>query len=188
MKVSLFSQSLFALSLEKAIEVTGELGFAAIELACCEPHLDLGMARRDAKSIAQRIERAGLAVSALSGFNSFTDPNTLTEQLEAAETFIRLTPVFKTKIVKLTPGPPSSAEATATHWRYLKDALARLVPLAKEVGVRLAFETHMRHLTDTLASSKRLLEMTPPSPGARQEERRLFGGSNRARLAAAQDF
>ena len=58
-----------------------------------------------------------------------------------------------TATVKLTPGPPGSAEATPAHWTCLERALTSLVPLAREIGVRLAFETHMRHLTDTLASS-----------------------------------
>jgi protein FrlC len=161
MKTSLFSQSLFALNLEKAIAGTAALGYDAIELACCRPHFDLETARRAPEAIARRIEEAGLAVSALSGFNTFSDPDTLGDELAAAETFIRLAPLFRTRTVKLTPGPPSAAEATSAHWRCLEEALETLVPLAREVGVRLAFETHMRQLTDTLASSKRLLELAP---------------------------
>ena len=159
--ISLFSQSLFALDLEEAIEGTAALGFDAIELACHSRHFDLKTASRDAGRVARRIERAGLAVSALSGFNTFTDPGTLDAELAAAEIFIRLAPSFGTEIVKLTPGPPGSARATSTHWQCFEQALAVLIPLAQEVGVRLAFETHMRQLTDTLASSRRLLEMTP---------------------------
>jgi sugar phosphate isomerase/epimerase len=157
----LFSQSLFALDLETAIDVTAASGYDAIELACCKPHFDLETARTRASSIARRIERTGLAVSALSGSNCFTDPQRLDQELAAVERFIRLAPLFRTSIVKLTPGPPGSATAMATHWRCLERALDVLVRLAKKVGVRLAFETHMRQLTDTLASSKRLLEMVP---------------------------
>lgn len=161
MHISLFSQSLFALDLERAIDATAAAGYDAIELACCKPHFDLERARRDPERVARRIEQAGLEVSALSAFNTLTEPDTLEEELEAAETFIRLAPLFKTQIVKLTPGPPGSTEATPAHWRCLKRALAAIVPLAREAGVRLAVETHMRQLTDTLASSRRLLERTP---------------------------
>jgi len=161
MKISLFSQSLFALDLDEAIAAAAELGFDAIELACCRPHFDLETARRRPEDIARRIKGAGLAVSALSGFNGFTDPESLSEELAAAETFIGLAPLFETKTVKLTPGPPSSADASAAHWRCLGKALEALIPPAEEVGVRLAFETHMRQLTDTLASSERLLELAP---------------------------
>ena len=161
MRISLFSQSLFALPLEEAIDATAQAGYDAIELACCAPHLTVERALREAERIARRIERVGLRVSALSGFNSFTDALTRREQISAAATFIRLAPAFDTHVVKLTPGPPGSAQAVAAHWRSLQDALVELVPLARQAGVRLAFETHMRQLTDTLASSKRLLDMAP---------------------------
>lgn len=61
----------------------------------------------------------------------------------------------------MTPGPPGSAEATEAQWRCLAAAMERLIPVASEAGVQLAFETHMRQLTDTLTGAKRLLEMTP---------------------------
>ena len=161
MRISLFSQSLFSLSLSEAISATSQIGFPAIELACTAPHFDLETARRKPERIADRIRGAGLAVSALSLFNCFTDPDRLDEQLEAVETCIRLAPLFGTDLLKLTPGPPASADATEQHWQCLDRALHRLVPLARHAGVRLAFETHMRQLADTLASSRRLLDMAP---------------------------
>ena len=159
MHVSLFSQSLFALPLMEAIETTARSGFSAIELACREPHFDLETAREDPKRVAERIHKTGLKVSALSLFNNFTDGARLKDQIEEGEIYIRLAPLFHTKVLKMTPGPPGSPEATEEHWDCLADALDRLVPVAEEIGVRLAFETHMRQLTDTLAGSKRLLEM-----------------------------
>ena len=161
MKVSLFSQSLFALGLTEAIDATADLGFPAIELACTQPHLDRDTARKNAEGIAGRIYNRGLCVSALSLFNTFTDPGRLDEELEWAEVFIRLAPSFETEIIKLTPGTPASVDASEEHWQALQRALDFLVPLAREMGVRLAVETHMRQLTDTLASSLRLLEMAP---------------------------
>jgi sugar phosphate isomerase/epimerase len=163
--VSLFSQSLFALDLERAIEVTATAGYAAIEIACCKPHLDLVLARDPATGLASRtatqIQSAGLLTSALSGFVTLTDPQILEHELEEVETLIRLAPGFGTDLVKLTPGPPASAEAASEHWRCLEEALASIVPLARQAGVRLAFETHMRQLSDTLASSARLLSLAP---------------------------
>ena len=79
--ISLFSQSLFALDLERAIEGTAALGFDAIELACHRSHFDLETARRDPERVARRVEQAGLAVSALSGFNTFTVPHRLTDEI-----------------------------------------------------------------------------------------------------------
>lgn len=159
MKISLFSQSLFALPLIEAIETTAQIGFPAIELACTAPHFDLQTAREDSQRIAEHIDRTGLKVSALSLFSHFTARARLKIELAAVETFIRLAPQLGTHILKLTPGPPGSANATAEHWHCLEMACARLTPLAEEIGVRLAFETHMRQLTDTLAGSKRLLDI-----------------------------
>jgi len=161
MKTSLFSQSLFALPLAQAIATTAETGFDAIELACTRPHFDEATTRRNPESAAEMIRRAGLEVAALSLSNNFTDQARLASELQSAETFIALAPLFGTRIVKMTPGPPASAKAAPEHWACLADAVAHLVPLATEAGVVLAFETHMRQLTDTLASSLRFLDSTP---------------------------
>jgi len=161
MKVSLFSQSLFALNLSEAIVRTADLGFPAMELACTTPHFDLKTACKEPQRIAEEVQKAGLTISALSLFNTFTDPRALEEEVDATKTYIRLAPLFKTKVLKLTPGPPGSAAASEKHWQCFADALNRLIPVAREVGVQLAFETHMRQLTDTLSSAQRVLEMTP---------------------------
>jgi len=159
---SLFSQSLFALPLDEAIDATADIGCPAIELACVAPHFSLDLARHDPERVAERIRRQRLDVSALSLFNQFSDPVRLDEAVDAAATFIGLAPLFGTRVVKLTPGAPASAEAEDLHWQCLGEAVKQLVPLARRLGVRLAFETHMRQLTDTLASAHRLLAMTPP--------------------------
>ena len=159
MKASLSSQSLSAFNLPEAIITTAKIGFPAIELECTSRHFDLKTARKGPKYIAGQIHQAELVTSVLSLFNVFTDSTLLDKEIEAAATYIRLAPLFKTKLVKITPGPPSSAEATEKHWQCLANALNRLIPIAKEAGVQLAVETHMRQLTDTLASSQRLTEM-----------------------------
>lgn len=159
MKISLFSQSLFALPLEEAIEAAGKAGYKSIELACTPPHFDLTTAHARSGEIARIIRDAGLDVSAFSLFSHFTDASTFDDQVESAETYIRLAPEFGASIVKCTPGSPASAECGEHHWNLLTRALDQLVPVAQTVGVRLAFETHMRQLTDTLASSLRFIEL-----------------------------
>jgi len=158
-KISLFTQSLFALPLDEVIPATVACGYPAMELACTGPHLDLDTARRRGSDLAAAARDAGLEVSALSLFNSLTEAGRLEAQLTEAEEFIALAPVFGAAVVKLTPGAPASAEATQAHWDCLARALPRLIAAAEGAGVRLAFETHMRQLTDTLAGSLRLLEL-----------------------------
>lgn len=159
MRPSLFSQSLFALPLEEAIGAAARLGFSTIEIACTPPHFDIDTAHNRGHEVAQHVRDAGLEVSALSLFSQLTDPAIFDEQVDASETFIRLAPVFGAKVVKCTPGKPGSAECEEEHWNLLSHALSRLVPVAQAVGVHLAFETHMRQLTDTLASSLRFIEL-----------------------------
>ena len=160
MKISLFSQSLFALDLDDAIAACAEAGYPAIELACRAPHLSPARAESSAEDVADRVRQAGLEVSALSLYNDFTTPGTLIPQIREAERFIRLAPTFQADVVKLTPGPPSSSQAHEREWDNLRSAIDLLAPAARNTGVRLAFETHMNQLADTLASSTRLLAMT----------------------------
>lgn len=165
MKISLFSQSLYALELFDAIDATAKIGIEAIEIACCRPHFDITMARGNPEAVAERVKKAGLKVSALSLSNNFTAPETLEQQIKDAEVFMRLAPLFDTKLLKLTPGPPGSSEATEQNWNFLSEAVKTLTPVAQTLGLKLAFETHMKQLTDTLASSKRLLEMADETVG-----------------------
>lgn len=156
---SIFSQSLSALSLPEAIVAASELGVPAIELMCWQPHFDLSTARARSREVADWISEAGLRVSALSLSNVFTDPAQRAEQLRAAELYMRLARSFGTNLLKLTPGPPASAAAQDARWDAFGAALRELIPMAKSHGLRLAFETHMRQLTDTLAGAQRLLEV-----------------------------
>ena len=181
MKTSLFSQSLFALGLSDAIRATAEIGFEAVELACAPPHLDPQTAAARAEGVAREIRDAGLAVSALSLFNpDLATPERMEADVAAASALIRLAPCFETRLVKLTPGRPGSAQATQTHWQCLGDALQRLIPVARENGVRLAVETHMRQLTDTLASSQHFLyRVADPAVGLTVDFLNLaFAGEN----------
>ncbi len=161
MRISLFSQSLFALSLAEAVRATADIGFHAIELACIKPHLDHATALENPEGVAEQIRNAGLVVSALSLFNNFTALADVRDQIRMAETFIALAPLFGTKAIKMTPGPPASRDAGEEHWQCLADAVSELVPAARSAGVKLAFETHMKQLTDTLSSAERFLLMVP---------------------------
>ena len=161
MRICLFSQSLYALPLGEAIDATAAAGYSAIELACCKPHFDLERETDPQEDVARWIREAGLDVAALSLVNNLTERERLEEEIARAERYIALAPQFGTRVVKMTPGSPGSADATDGHWRALAEAVERLAPIARRVGVQLAFETHIRQLTDTLAGSLRLLEMAP---------------------------
>ncbi len=166
MKTSLFTQSLYALTLDDAIQATAQAGYEAIEVACARPHFEpaptQAESEKNAEKHARAIRSAGLRVSALSFFTEFSKAETLEAQLARALGLMRLCPIFGTALVKATPGGPASAAAEQTHWDCLARGLERLTREAQRLGIRLAFETHMRQLTDTLAGSLRLAGMTDP--------------------------
>ena len=124
MRISLFSHSLFALSLAEAIRTTADISFHAIELACTKPHLDYETALENPEGVAEQIRNASLAVSALSLFNSFTEQADLRNQVKMAGTFIALAPLFDTKLIKMTPGLPASRDAEEKHWQCLAEAVS----------------------------------------------------------------
>jgi len=137
-------------------------GFSAIELACAKPHLDFEALATRAAPIAAEIREAGLDVAALSLHNRFTEEERKDVEVKAAAAFIRAAPLFGTRLVKMTPGFPSSRDATQAHWDRLADCLEKLTPIARSAGVRLAFETYLHMVTDTLDSSLRFLGLADP--------------------------
>ena len=161
LRICLFSQSLYALGLGEAIAAAAAAGYSAIELACCRPHFDLEGGADSPEDVARWIRAAGLEVAALSLVNNLTERGDLEEEIARAERYISLAGVFGTKMVKMTPGAPGFDDAADEHWHVLAEAIERLAVVARRVGVRLAFETHMRQVTDTLAGSLRLLEAAP---------------------------
>ena len=159
MKISLFSQSLFALDLETAIRVTGEIGYEAIEVACFGPHLRLDQAREERDRIMGWIKAAGLEVSALSLSNDFVREDRRAESVQSTIGFIRLARGYETGIVKITPGGPSSLEATEADFEIFQEGIQSVCYVARKEGIRVVMETHLRQLSDTTASTVKLLEM-----------------------------
>ena len=161
MTASLFSETLAALPLSPAIDSAARLGYPAIELLCAAPHLDHARARRDAAEVAGLIRDAGLAVSALSLHNSFTERGALAEQLGIARTFIKLAATFDTRLLQLDPGRPAVHLAQHDHWHCLRGAVRELAAMARDAGVKLAFHTTIHQITSTLAGAERFLECAP---------------------------
>ena len=161
MTAALFSETLAALPLAEAMAATARIGYPATELLCAAPHLDHALARRDAETVAAQIRGCGLAVAALSLHNTFTDPALLAEELRVAQTFIGLAPLFGTRLLQLDPGRPTARLAEPHQWNCLAQALHELAGMARDAGVKLAFHTTMRQITDTLAGTERLIELAP---------------------------
>ena len=159
MRTSIFTQSLFAVDLEKAIEMAGEIGFDGIEIACREPHLTFQRAQRDWQRLLSLITRAGLSVSALSMYTNFTESIIAEKSCSTLMGFIDVAHAFETDTIKITPGPPGSQQATVGHWETISRNLEPCVARAEIIHVKLAMETHLNMLSDTTYSTLRLLDV-----------------------------
>jgi len=163
-KTSLFSTSLTALGLRDAIHATAEAGYDAIEIGCFAPHLAPEAAATGADEACAWLREADLPVSALSlnvGYTS-TDDAVWRANVEETRLFIRLCEKFGTDLIKTMPGQPGSAQADAGHWDRYRRAMDLLTPLAESAGVKLAVETHLNHLSDSIATAARAIECGPP--------------------------
>ncbi|MBM4085128.1 MAG: sugar phosphate isomerase/epimerase [Planctomycetes bacterium] len=165
MKTSLFSTSLTALGLREAIQATAEAGYDAIELGCFAPHLTLEMAEKRGEDVCAWLKDARLPVSALSLTVEYTSDDEATWRKNVDETnrFIRLCRKLGTSTIKTMPGRPGSAKATQRHWNGYRRAMDIIVPVAKSEGVRLAVETHLNHLSDSIETASRCIECGDPA-------------------------
>lgn len=161
MKTSVFSTSLTALDLREAIHVAAEVGYDAMEIGCFAPHLTLETAETRGDEVCAWLQQADLPVSALSLVVSYTAAEEAIWRANVEETcaFIRLCGKFDTRLVKMMPGEPGSAQATERHWERFRRAMETIVPIAEAAGVRLALETHLGHLSDSIESTARCVEL-----------------------------
>lgn len=161
MKTSVFSTSLTALDLRDAIRVAADVGYDAMEIGCFAPHLTLEMAETRGDEVRAWLQEAGLPVSALSLVVSYTAAEDAVWRANVEETcrFIELCEKFDTRLVKIMPGEPGSAQATEQHWERFERAMQIIVPVAETAGVRLALETHLGHLSDSIESTARCVEL-----------------------------
>ncbi len=163
MRTSLFTQSLRALDLRQAIHATAEAGYDAIELMCAAPHMTLASVEGRGGEVRAWLRDAGLPVSALSLSVEYTsdDEANWRANVDGTVAFARMCESFGTNLMKIMPGRPASAEATATHWDRYRRTMDLIVPLAQSAGVRLAIETHLNHLSDSIDTAARCIECGP---------------------------
>jgi sugar phosphate isomerase/epimerase len=122
------------------------------------------MAERRGDEVREWLREAGLPVSALSLSVEYTSEEDKRWRANVDETcrFIRLCKEFKTSILKTMPGRPSSAQATPRHWDQYRRAMDIIVPVARSEGVKIAVETHLNHLSDSIETALRCIELGDP--------------------------
>jgi len=165
-KISAATQSLWGHSLEETIAFIAECGFDGIEIIVLEPWLSLNFLLKQKKEILSCLRGSGLEVVSFTTITSFTQAEAAPDSVSTVKKLTDLCADFGTSIVKISPGPPASGKASEEIWDALKSKMDEVVSYAGERGVKLAMETHLNMLTDTIDGTRHFLDLfTSPAVG-----------------------
>jgi len=156
-KISLATQSLWDRPLEEAIEVAARTGYDGVEIVCHDPFLPLPELWKRRDSVPRRLRKLQLEVASLTIITHFTNPETVSHNTGFLNAVIDLAAPYGTRLVKMSPGPPVSAEASPEQWRLAVQRIADCADYAQGKGVSLAIETHLNQLSDVEESTLRLI-------------------------------
>lgn len=120
------------------------------------PHGDVACARE----VYRRTVDAGLSVCSYGSYYRVG-----TGEPPAFEAVIESALALHAPLVRVWAGRRGSAEAGAAYWEAVVEDSRRILALAQEAGLGLAYEFHGHTLTDTNASALRLLAEVAGLPG-----------------------
>lgn len=152
----LVSVTFRALSPGEVVDLVAQAGLSAIEWGgdVHVPHGDVACARE----VARRTVDAGLAVCA---YGSYYRAGT--GEPPAFEAVIESALALGAPLVRVWAGRRGSADADAATWKAVVEDSQRILALAQQAGLGVAYEFHNHTLTDTNASALRLLGQVAPS-------------------------
>jgi hypothetical protein len=138
---------------------------ARSELASIEWGGDVHVPHGDvtcAKEVYQRTVDAGLTVCSYGSYYRVG-----TDEPPPFETVLASALALHAPIVRVWAGRRGSADADAAYWEKVVVDSRRVLELAQQVGLGVAYEFHENTLTDTNASALRLLrEVSPAGPAS----------------------
>jgi sugar phosphate isomerase/epimerase len=162
MKTAIFTKVFGDRTLEKAFELTADLGFDAVELMCREPHFDVRVSDERARYLRDRLDELGLDVAGMGtytgGYVGKSDDE-CRQELEDLERFLELSDVMETDLIRHHVGGPPSTDAEEEDYHEAADWLRRAADLAADRGKRLGIEIHHGRISDTAESTVKLLEL-----------------------------
>jgi hypothetical protein len=146
----LVSASFRALSPGEIVELVARAGLAGIEWGgdVHVPHGDVACARE----VYQRTVDAGLTVCS---YGSYYRAGT--GEPPAFEAVIESALALHAPLVRVWAGRRGSANADAAYWTAVVEDSKRILALAQQAGLGVAYEYHANTLTDTNASALCLL-------------------------------
>jgi sugar phosphate isomerase/epimerase len=152
----LVSVTFRSLSPGEIVELVAQAGLAGIEWGgdVHVPHGDVAVARE----VYRRTADAGLTVCAYGSYYRVG-----TGEPPAFEAVVESALALHAPLVRVWAGRRGSADAGVAYRRAVVEDAQRILELAQQAGLGLAYEFHNHTLTDTNASALRLLREVDPS-------------------------
>ncbi len=155
MKTALSTQISRDWNLEQSLHIAAELGYDGIELLLWEPHTTV-------EKVAQAVpEMKSLAAELCIEIPVVTIAGPVTEAAadrDYWQAVLELAAGLGAEVVKSPSAPPPSAEAAGEDFQRAGEAARECAAVAADRGLKLACETHLGMVSDTVAGTLRFLE------------------------------
>ena len=127
-------------------------------------HLD-GLSAAQIDGLAHKFQQSGQNVDVLAVYWDFSSSDeAVDESLADAHRWLEIKDKFEAKKIRVFAGGPGSAAATEDNWARAIAGMRRLARIYEGSGVTFVVETHPDQLSDTVATSARLIrELDEPS-------------------------
>ncbi|MFC7215862.1 sugar phosphate isomerase/epimerase family protein [Saliphagus sp. GCM10025334] len=157
---ALFSKVLRDRSLEKAVDLTAEIGYDGFEPMCRGPHLDVDRTTDEVAALRERLDDHDLDVPCLATYTGAYVGKSRSEceaQLEELERFLEFATLLECDFVRHNPGGPAPWKATDEDVETAATWYQRAADRAATYDVALLIEIHARWLSETVSGTEQLL-------------------------------
>jgi sugar phosphate isomerase/epimerase len=154
MKLGLCTIAFQEKPLEEVIDIAADYGFNGIEVWGKPPHLPAEYDESYVKNIREMANRKGLEISA---FGSYVNPLMDLHQKYFEEAF-KIAHELGTDLVRIWSGGGPSKSIAPADKRLIHFRLVSITQWANFRSIRLGFEMHNNHLTDTVDSILETIE------------------------------
>ncbi|WP_312907898.1 sugar phosphate isomerase/epimerase family protein [Natronosalvus caseinilyticus] len=157
---ALFSKVLRDRSLEKAVDLTAEIGYDGFEPMCRGPHLDVDRTTDEVAALRERLDDHDLDVPCLATYTGAYVGKSRSEceaQIEALERFLEFATLLECDFVRHNPGGPAPWKATDEDVETAATWYQRAADRAATYDVTLLIEIHARWLSETVSGTEQLL-------------------------------
>ncbi len=147
----------FPTTISEIVDRWPELGWDGIEI--WYPHV-AGLDDPALDALAQQLRHQGLAVPMLSSYFNFTSSaEHAADSMAHGHEVIRRGHILGAEALRIFTGKHRSADADEQQWQRCADCLQELCDTAAAHGIVLALHMHDWNLIDTVAGTRRLINM-----------------------------